>query len=438
MLRRRNMGILKAVMLAAILLLAASDTEPRFTPDMAGRYNLYWYAVGDNHLSEEDFPNVGLEGSYISVNADGVGYLATGNNVSSITFENSGRAFVNYYGRYNWECRGDVFFLSSFGVSQVYVRKDAKINEEIPFFSGNELPYYLSLNQGEKAKASDKESCLRVYESSPFFDRLMKVIRTGNLREDAVAIAESQIGYHEGNNEDDLGGLNALGEGDYVEYENLSDNYGAYWGSEFVSWCIRMAGLPSNCLSTSVVASAKLFTEGTSAACYEWKDTIYGGGSYKPKTGDIILVTFDTDPYDTETFLGQSALVKRVTDTGDGKIVMRVIEGNASNAVMESDYLFYKRGGHMADCEGRLAYIISPNYESEKEKVLYKFDPNGGSTDKDSIAVFKGGMIGPLPMASMDGKTFDGWYTATNGGTRISMYYECNDFEEKTFYAHWR
>ena len=92
----------------------------------------------------------------------------------------------------------------------------------------------------------------------------------------------------------------------------------------------------------------------------------------------------------------------------------------------------------MADCEGRLAYIISPNYESEKEKVLYKFDPNGGSTDKDSIAVFKGGMIGPLPMASMDGKTFDGWYTATNGGTRISMYYECNDFEEKTFYAHWR
>ena len=64
------------------------------------------------------------------------------------------------------------------------------------------------------------------------------------------------------------------------------------------------------------------------------------------------------------------------------------------------------------------------------------FDANGGAIEPTSTQVDAGSNIGtlPTPMAPT-GKTFDGWYTASTGGTKITTSYIPTT--NVTVYAHW-
>ncbi len=247
------------------------------------------------------------------------------------------------------------------------------------------------------------------YYDSPFYLELVEVRPTGGLRNDMLEIARSQIGYCEGNRYCDLCGLNASGDDDFTEYGKYHGSIGTAWCSEFASWCVRMTGIPFTRISTSRCACATNFTEGTTASYYEWSDTVYAGGDFEPQGGEIIFWVFDDDPYGPDDVLSHTSILEEAIDMGDN-IIFHVIEGNTSNCVMENDYVM------------------------DKDGVLV----DGGNISWDSKNAFPGGLYGVMPFPeNLDG-TFDGWYTAAEGGEKITPYSRVSATGDITLYAHYR
>ena len=82
-------------------------------------------------------------------------------------------------------------------------------------------------------------------------------------------------------------------------------------------------------------------------------------------------------------------------------------------------------------------------YESSKMKVTpigpytVTFNANGGSVTTTSKTVTSGSTYGTLPTPTRSGYTFDGWYTAASGGTKITSSTTVNLTGNQTLYAHW-
>lgn len=72
--------------------------------------------------------------------------------------------------------------------------------------------------------------------------------------------------------------------------------------------------------------------------------------------------------------------------------------------------------------------------------VTYRvtFDANGGTVNTTSMAVTIGSAYGTLPTPTRTGGyTFDGWYTAKTGGTKIADTTTVSTAHGTTLYAHW-
>lgn len=65
------------------------------------------------------------------------------------------------------------------------------------------------------------------------------------------------------------------------------------------------------------------------------------------------------------------------------------------------------------------------------------FNPGLGTVDTPSKSVNYGGQYGALPTPTWTGRTFDGWYTASSGGTLITSGSTYNTVGDQTLYAHW-
>lgn len=70
-----------------------------------------------------------------------------------------------------------------------------------------------------------------------------------------------------------------------------------------------------------------------------------------------------------------------------------------------------------------------------KNAVTVTFDGNGGNASESSRTVDEGETVGTLPTASRSNYTFDGWYTAKEGGTQIGTSSKIT--ADVTYYAHW-
>lgn len=66
------------------------------------------------------------------------------------------------------------------------------------------------------------------------------------------------------------------------------------------------------------------------------------------------------------------------------------------------------------------------------------FDGNGGSVSTPSMTVGYGKTYGSLPEATRTGYTFEGWFTAENGGTAVSTSTTVTSTSDLTLYAHWK
>lgn len=67
--------------------------------------------------------------------------------------------------------------------------------------------------------------------------------------------------------------------------------------------------------------------------------------------------------------------------------------------------------------------------------VTVKYDPNGGSSTLNAAELSQGQTINTLPEATRDGFTFEGWYTAAEGGEKVEEDYILTG--NVTFYARW-
>lgn len=66
------------------------------------------------------------------------------------------------------------------------------------------------------------------------------------------------------------------------------------------------------------------------------------------------------------------------------------------------------------------------------------FDPAGGSVSPQSKTVNAGGAYGDLPVPTREGYNFAGWYTAKEGGTKVTAESAVNINAPQTLYARWQ
>ena len=172
------------------------------------------------------------------------------------------------------------------------------------------------------------------YAQSVYYKKLTAVKLTGDARTDIIAVAASQIGYHEGNSVADLGGGNSSGDGNYSEYgyyfgKVTMGNSGWFyeWCAMFVTWCARQAGISVSALSNAAYARADggTSTYGNSRFHIDYTSS----PSYIPQTGDLIF--FDWNG--TKTDWHHVGLVEYVSGG-----YVHTIEGNSGNCVRRCTY----------------------------------------------------------------------------------------------------
>ena len=104
----------------------------------------------------------------------------------------------------------------------------------------------------------------------------------------------------------------------------------------------------------------------------------------------------------------------------DGPYVIKTIELCEQGEMLEREYDFY-------ELETTNLYVPGPCYVF--------FDPNGGTASEYFREVNSGSAIGDLPVPSKIGCSFDGWWTETDGGVRITAETVITSYQ--TYYAHW-
>lgn len=88
---------------------------------------------------------------------------------------------------------------------------------------------------------------------------------TGNMRNDIIGVALTQVGYREGSN-------------NYTKYGKWYGSPNSPWCGMFVSWCANQAGIPTSVLKKTGIANPKNF-----GLSYK------SGSSYTPKKGDLFF-----------------------------------------------------------------------------------------------------------------------------------------------------
>lgn len=171
------------------------------------------------------------------------------------------------------------------------------------------------------------------YKSSPYYEKLTALQMTGDQRYDLIAVALSQVGYHEGNSDADMDGQNYSGNRNFVEYTRLygkldngegnGTSYGYAWCAAFVSWCLRQAGIPEDLVITEV-SCPRFIKFLSSAGIYRTRES-----RYSPLPGDLIFFK-NAGSTATSTHIGI------VVGTSDGHVY--TVEGNADDNVTQRRY----------------------------------------------------------------------------------------------------
>lgn len=196
------------------------------------------------------------------------------------------------------------------------------------------------------------------YRSGKYYANLQGLDLSGDEARDVLAIAMSQVGYHEGDSDIELDGLGRTGTRDFVEYNVLSgkyDNgqgngvsYGYYWCASFVNWCLRMAGVDETA-SGGEISCERWYSDANQMGIFRSK------GGYVPVAGDIIFFR-DSGSSRDSTHVG---LVRY----SDGKNVYTV-EGNTSDGSGYSSNGEYVALKQYSLSSSYIAGYASPGYNA--------------------------------------------------------------------------
>ena len=146
------------------------------------------------------------------------------------------------------------------------------------------------------------------YKSSKYYQHYQKVQLTGDGVTDTLALALSQLGYHEGASTSDMDGISSSN-GNYTEFNyNMGSawtgGYSYEWCACFCSWALYQAyqtnhgsGGTTNTLCRYHKGDANYIWREIGCGHWVnnlksagvWKYSQYYGGTYKPQPGDLIF-----------------------------------------------------------------------------------------------------------------------------------------------------
>ena len=172
------------------------------------------------------------------------------------------------------------------------------------------------------------------YQNGKYYKYLQNITLTGDKRTDVIAVALSQLGYQESASSSNISGESG-GSGNYTEFMKhvYGSNEAWAWCAAFCAWSLHQSQ------STDHVGYNKFYRNHTGESGYHWceiscpywkqalqfdglyKNSAYNGGSYTPKTGDLIFFKSSG-----ATVVGHIGLVVYT----DGSYVYTV-EGNTSS-----------------------------------------------------------------------------------------------------------
>lgn len=111
------------------------------------------------------------------------------------------------------------------------------------------------------------------------------------------------------------------------------------------------------------------------------------------------------------------------------------VNGNLLIATSEKDIL---SGKNLLKVTGKIVGITVDEFNKYLKGVFtVSFNANEGIVNESSKTVVYGSTYGSLPTPTRDYYTFDGWYTAKDGGDKITESSVFNSAENITLYAHW-
>lgn len=111
------------------------------------------------------------------------------------------------------------------------------------------------------------------------------------------------------------------------------------------------------------------------------------------------------------------------------------VNGNLLIATSEKDIL---SGKNLLKVTGKIVGITVDEFNKYLKGVFtVSFNANEGVVNESSKTVVYGSTYGSLPTPTRDYYSFDGWYTAKDGGDKITESSVFNSAENVTLYAHW-
>ena len=261
------------------------------------------------------------------------------------------------------------------------------------------------------------------YIGTKYHRNLQTLDLTDNWRENIVKIHQSQKGYREGFSPYHLDGSNSrefllspkavdYEWGHFAEASRFTGYQPATWCRAFINWDYAMAGI-----------------YGYESTKYQWKDTVYAGGTVELEPGDMLG-------------MGKShwCMVGSIKDLGD-TVEMWIIHGNHSDRKVMDEVVHYnKKTGRALDVEDddydefRAIYKID---FSGIETQTVALDPGEGQCRLERRVYSKGAYYGCLPDAEKDGHVFEGWYTKPDGKGKRAYPYRNLTEDVDTLYAYY-
>lgn len=174
------------------------------------------------------------------------------------------------------------------------------------------------------------------YQKSKYYTALNKIKFTNNDAKDVIAVAKSQVGYHEGKNENSLGGSGSSTK-DYTEYGHYAGLNPTGWCSLFVNWVAREADIGEEVIPwVSSTASLQRFFQQPDQNYASWAKV--KKKSVQPKAGDIVF--YSSSKNGSVSHMG---FVVSASYT-DKKVKITTIEGNYSNKVVKRTVTLSRSG----------------------------------------------------------------------------------------------
>ena len=270
------------------------------------------------------------------------------------------------------------------------------------------------------------------YKTGEWYRKLHQVKPTGDYLKDLMAIAQSQLNYHEGDSLDEMDGAHE-GDGDFAEYCYWWDEPGTLWCGEYIAWCFAMASTPYEIVKPKYQTRDK---DGNTRR-FSWDETGYAGGekNYYLKQGDVILFRYSG---------GNHVILVDSVSVDNGIVIVEALNGNHSDNVSRGTYTIDASTGKTVNAwtsnGGYVDIIYSPDYSIASTLNFYTvtFDPNGGKADWTEKKLSNNASYGVMPLPVKDGYVFDGWYTKVLGGEKITSYLRVSLTGDQTLYAHWK